>query len=55
MDLINDVYTAHAVREPWQDGDLMLVDNIRMAHSRDPYTGTREIVVAMGERTTRTY
>jgi hypothetical protein len=23
------------------------VDNIRCAHSRDPYTGDREIVVAM--------
>ena len=25
------------MREPWQSGDLLLVDNIRTAHSREPY------------------
>ncbi|MEV1053678.1 TauD/TfdA family dioxygenase, partial [Streptomyces sp. NPDC049887] len=34
-------------REPWQPGDLMLVDNIRTAHSREPYDGPREILVGM--------
>ncbi|GAB2764741.1 TauD/TfdA family dioxygenase [Streptomyces bullii] len=47
--LLNDVYEAHTLREPWQDGDLMLVDNIRMAHSREPYEGPREVLVAMAE------
>ncbi|MBO0833500.1 MAG: TauD/TfdA family dioxygenase, partial [Actinobacteria bacterium] len=28
-------------------GDLMLVDNIRTAHSRDPFEGPREVMVAM--------
>nr|AGS49335.1 putative SyrP-like protein [uncultured bacterium esnapd2] len=49
VDAINAVYDAHTIREPWQDGDLMLVDNIRMAHAVEPYKGSREIVVAMGE------
>lgn len=49
VDAINAVYDAHAIREPWQDGDIMLVDNIRMAHAVEPYKGEREIVVAMGE------
>lgn len=40
---INDVYDAATIREPWQRGDLLLVDNIRMAHSREPYEGDREI------------
>ncbi|MGW3217533.1 hypothetical protein C6W96_25305 [Streptomyces sp. CS149] len=49
VELINEVYERHTVRVPWQDGDLMLVDNLRMAHSREPYQGSREIVVAMGD------
>lgn len=47
--LLDDAYDAHAVREPWQSGDLLLVDNIRTAHSREPYEGTREILVGMAE------
>jgi alpha-ketoglutarate-dependent taurine dioxygenase len=45
--LLNAVYDTHAVREPWQAGDLMLIDNIRTAHSREPFKGPREVLVAM--------
>jgi alpha-ketoglutarate-dependent taurine dioxygenase len=44
---LNETYDAHTAREPWQAGDLMLVDNIRTAHSREAFTGPREVVVAM--------
>ncbi|MEU0672179.1 TauD/TfdA family dioxygenase [Streptomyces sp. NPDC006172] len=47
--LLNEVYEAHTVREPWQSGDLMLVDNVRTAHSREPYDGPREVLVAMAD------
>jgi hypothetical protein len=46
---INRVYDAHTVREPWQAGDLLLVDNVRTAHAREPYEGPREVVVAMAD------
>jgi alpha-ketoglutarate-dependent taurine dioxygenase len=49
VELINAVYEAHTVREPWQPGDLMLVDNIRTAHSREAYEGPREVLVGMAE------
>jgi alpha-ketoglutarate-dependent taurine dioxygenase len=49
VELINAVYEAHTVREPWQVGDLMLVDNIRTAHSREAYEGPRAILVGMAE------
>jgi alpha-ketoglutarate-dependent taurine dioxygenase len=49
VELLNEVYEAHTVREPWQAGDLMLVDNIRMAHSREPYEGPREVLVGMAD------
>jgi alpha-ketoglutarate-dependent taurine dioxygenase len=47
--LINEVYSAHTLREPWQSGDLLLVDNIRTAHSREPFTGQREVLVGMAD------
>ncbi|MEV0226102.1 TauD/TfdA family dioxygenase [Streptomyces sp. NPDC050704] len=47
--LINEVYEAHTVREPWQTGDLMLVDNVRTAHSREPFEGPREVLAALGD------
>jgi alpha-ketoglutarate-dependent taurine dioxygenase len=47
--LLNGVYQAKTTREPWQAGDLMLVDNIRSAHSREPFTGPREVLVGMAD------
>jgi alpha-ketoglutarate-dependent taurine dioxygenase len=49
VEMLNEVYAANTVREPWQAGDLMLVDNIRTAHSREPYEGQREVLVAMSD------
>lgn len=49
VDLIADVYTAHTLREPWRPGDLLLVDNLRFAHSREPFEGNREVLVGMAE------
>lgn len=46
---IRAAYDAATVRQPWEPGDLMLVDNILTAHGRDPFRGDRRIVVAMGE------
>jgi alpha-ketoglutarate-dependent taurine dioxygenase len=47
--LLNEVYQAHTVREPWQAGDLMLVDNVRTAHSREAFDGPREVLVGMAD------
>jgi alpha-ketoglutarate-dependent taurine dioxygenase len=49
VQLLNQVYEENTVREQWQAGDLMLVDNIRTAHSREAYEGPREILVGMAE------
>jgi len=45
---LNAVYDEVTVRETWQQGDLMLVDNILCAHGREAFQGNRKIVVAMG-------
>ncbi|GAA5147314.1 TauD/TfdA family dioxygenase [Pseudonocardia eucalypti] len=45
--MINQTYETHTIREPWRNGDLMIVDNIRAAHSREAYAGQREVLVGM--------
>lgn len=49
VQLINRVYEDNTAREPWQAGDLMLVDNVRTAHGRDSFEGPREVLVAMAD------
>lgn len=49
VQLINEAYRATTAREPWRSGDLMVVDNIRTAHSREPFTGPREVLVGMAD------
>ena len=49
VQVINEVYEAHTVREPWQAGDLLVVDNVRAAHGREPFEGPREVVVALAQ------
>jgi len=49
VQLLNEVYQANTAREPWQAGDLLMVDNIRSAHSREAYEGPREVLVAMAD------
>ena len=37
------------VRVASQPGDLLLVDNIRSAHCREPFEGPRQVLVGMAE------
>ncbi|ATL28467.1 TauD/TfdA family dioxygenase [Streptomyces formicae] len=48
---VNDVYTAATSSEPWQAGDVLVVDNLRMAHSREAYEGERDVVALFGDPT----
>jgi alpha-ketoglutarate-dependent taurine dioxygenase len=48
---IHDAYERNAVAFPWQAGDLLVLDNMRIAHGRMPYRGARTILVAIGEPT----
>ena len=49
VQLLNSVYEVNTAREQWQAGDLMLVDNVRTAHSRESFEGPREVLVSMAD------
>ena len=49
IEAINRAYQQATVSFPWQKGDVLMLDNLLTAHSRNPYQGKRKIVVAMGE------
>jgi alpha-ketoglutarate-dependent taurine dioxygenase len=48
---IRELYRENSVNFPWQKGDILMLDNMLVAHGRNPYTGRRKIVVAMGGMT----
>jgi alpha-ketoglutarate-dependent taurine dioxygenase len=52
MDHVGEVYQRLAVRFRWEEGDLITLDNMLTAHARDPFTGPRKIVVALGDMVT---
>ena len=49
VELLNQTYEGCTKREPWQVGDLLLVDNVRTAHSREPYEGVREVLAGLAD------
>jgi alpha-ketoglutarate-dependent taurine dioxygenase len=46
---VREAYEKEKLIFPWQNGDVMLLDNMSMAHGRQPYKGRREVVVSMAE------
>jgi alpha-ketoglutarate-dependent taurine dioxygenase len=46
---LHEVYQSVAVPVRWQSGDLVMIDNELVAHSRWPFSGPRELFVAMGD------
>lgn len=46
---LREAYERETVIFTWQKGDLLMLDNMLIAHGRKPYTGERKILVAMGQ------
>lgn len=44
---IRAIYDEHAVRFPWEKGDVLFVDNFLLTHGRSPFRGPRKVCVAM--------
>ena len=49
LEAIREAYRRATVSFAWQEGDILLLDNMRVAHGRAPFEGPRKVVVAMAE------
>jgi len=46
---LHDVYARSTSVFPWRQGDILIADNMLVAHGRQPYKGPRKILVMMGD------
>jgi alpha-ketoglutarate-dependent taurine dioxygenase len=48
VEYLTDLYDRLAVSFAWQERDVLMLNNMLVAHSRNPFSGPRKIVVALG-------
>ncbi|UZE30891.1 TauD/TfdA family dioxygenase [Pseudomonas asplenii] len=49
LDEVRGVLDECTISFPWQENDVLMLDNMLAAHARSPFTGKRKVVVAMAE------
>jgi hypothetical protein len=49
LDSIREAYRQETTAFPWQEGDVLMLDNMLAAHGRTPFVGARKVVVGMAE------
>jgi alpha-ketoglutarate-dependent taurine dioxygenase len=49
LDKIRHAYAQEETVFTWQKHDILMLDNMLVAHGRRPYAGTRRVVVGMAE------
>jgi len=49
LEEVRRAYSELAVDVEWQTGDVLVLNNMLVAHGRRPYSGPRRILAAMGE------
>lgn len=54
LEELRAAYYAETISFPWQQGDIMMLDNMLAAHGRAPFAGPRKVVVGMSEPVSRT-
>jgi TfdA family taurine catabolism dioxygenase TauD len=51
LDHLRACYSAETLSFPWQEGDILMLDNMMVAHSRAPFRGERKVLVCMSHLT----
>lgn len=46
---INECYKKCKMSFAWQSNDVLMVDNMQFAHGRNPFLGSRKVVVCMAD------
>lgn len=54
LDELRAAYLQETIAFRWQEGDILMLDNMLTAHSRAPYAGPRKILVGMADPFDRT-
>ncbi|CDG82374.1 taurine catabolism dioxygenase TauD, TfdA family protein [Janthinobacterium agaricidamnosum NBRC 102515 = DSM 9628] len=49
LEQVRAVLQSNTVMFPWQAGDILMLDNMLVAHARTPFSGPRKVVVAMAQ------
>jgi alpha-ketoglutarate-dependent taurine dioxygenase len=50
---LREAYLQETIKFQWQRGDILMLDNMLVAHAREPFVGPRKIVVGMADPFTR--
>ena len=49
LEQIREAYRQESIDIAWRPGDVLLLDNMLVAHGRRPFSGARKVVVGMAE------
>ena len=49
LEILRGAYEAETIKFPWREHDLLLLDNMLVAHGRSSFSGPRKILVGMAE------